>query len=49
MSVPDKNFYYLSGIEEKCNGVLIWGDSPKVLASPLEADISKKYIETVVI
>jgi Xaa-Pro aminopeptidase len=44
--VPDPNFYYLSGIEEECHGVLLHGGSPVVLASPLEAEVARKYVET---
>jgi len=47
--VEDKNFYYLSGIEEKCSGVFVFSDEPKVFVSPLEAGIAEKYATTVVL
>jgi Xaa-Pro aminopeptidase len=48
-SVPDFGFYHLSGIEEPCNGVAVFdGRKALVLASPLEAEVCRKYAETVV-
>jgi Xaa-Pro dipeptidase len=46
MGIPDKNFYHLSGIEEECDGVLVFGDEPKVLASPLAAEVAEQYVQT---
>jgi len=48
--VEDRNFYYLSGIEEPCKGVLLWdGEKPVVLASELEAGVAERYVEEVVV
>ena len=45
-SIEDRNFYYVTGIEEPCKGVFIQGDSPVVIASPLDAGTAGKYVET---
>lgn len=45
-SIEDKNFYYITGIEEPCKGVAVQGDSPFVIASSLDAGIASKYVET---
>ena len=50
LGIEDRNFYYLSGIEEPCEGVVLWdGTEVKVLTSPLEAGIAEKYVEDVLI
>ncbi len=46
--VEDRNFYYLSGIEEPCKGVVVSGRKPVVLASPLESGIAEKYARMLV-
>ena len=48
LDVEDRNFYYLSGIEEPCRGVLVMKDRPVVLASPLEAEVARRYVRTLV-
>ena len=48
LSIEDKNFYYLSGIEEPCRGILVQGETTRVLVSRLEAGIAEKYVDTVV-
>ncbi len=44
----DANFYYLSGIEEPCEGILLFDESPTVLTTPLCAAIAEKYVEEVI-
>ena len=45
-TVEDRNFYYLSGIEEPCRGVVVHEGRPVVLASPLDEGIAREYVET---
>ena len=45
-TIEDKNFYYLSGIEEHCKGVVVYDGEARVIASPLESEIAKKYVNT---
>lgn len=45
-TVEDRNFYYLSGIEEYCHGVVLYDGKPKVLATSLNAEVAGRYAET---
>ena len=50
LGVEDRNFYYFSGIEEPCKGIVLWdGKHAKVLVSELEAGIAEKYAGDVVV
>ncbi len=49
LDVEDRNFYYLTGIEEPCQGIALWDGDVRVLTSNLEASVAEKYVKDVIV